>query len=84
MGIHLCWNTGIKSKCYNKCIVKRVKTFRKYEFISSIPRGGTFNGACVCCYGSVCTPKRKKAERCIYVKGQGSTSLILLNGYVSF
>jgi len=45
---NLCWDTIIKSKCYKKCIVKRIKTFRKYEFISSIRRGGNSMGsACV-------------------------------------
>jgi len=54
---------------------KMHKTLRKYKFISSIRGDGGFDGACLCCYGSVFTPKNIK-KRCIYIKGQGSASLI--------
>ena len=63
---------------------KMHKTLRKYKFIRSIRGDRGFDGACVCCYGSVFTPKNKKAKSCIYIKGQGSTRLILSNDYYKF
>ena len=77
MEIHLCCSSIIEPGNYKNCILRRIGTFREYvEFMSSIRRSSKFDGACVCCYGSVFTMRRKKAKRRIYTHSRGSTSLM--------
>ena len=82
MDIHLCWYTIIEPGYYKNCIVRRISTFREYnESVTSIRRSSKFDGACLCCYGSVFTMQRKKPKRCIYTDGRGSTSLLSSKDY---